>query len=226
VLRNPIQGLHVTVSGGRIVIRGSGGVRLGLNSLTVARSLTFARPARLGAATAARNQVVLASPGVSEWLANGPWGLEQGFTLTHRPSGGGPLTPAFVGFSAAPLVTTAQATWDINPEGDSLASYAVACSSSAGNANAGGRISAGVLPADEASHPFTVALASLASGATYTCTLSLTDADGLTFSDSPRTVVTGTVSVPSTTVSAGRFIAVWAAAVVRAEPCARAMART
>jgi Putative Ig domain len=118
------------------------------------------------------------------------------------------LTPAFLGFSAAPSVTTAQPTWNINPEGDSLASYTVACPSSAGNANAGGSISAGVLPADEASHPFTVALANLASGATYTCTLSLTDADGLTFSDTPRTVVTGTVSVPSTTVSNGHFVAV------------------
>jgi hypothetical protein len=91
-LRNPAQGLDVTLSGGRIAIRGSDGVRLGLDSLTVARALTFVSPLRLGAATATRNRVVLSSPGVSEWIANGPWGLEQGFTLTHRPLGSGPLT--------------------------------------------------------------------------------------------------------------------------------------
>ncbi len=42
------------------------------------------------------NQVVFAHPGVSEWYANGPLGLEQGFTLAKAPAGraAGPLTLA------------------------------------------------------------------------------------------------------------------------------------
>jgi hypothetical protein len=118
------------------------------------------------------------------------------------------LTPTFAGFSVAPLVTTAQATWDVNPEGDSLASYSVACSSSSGNANAGASITSAVIPADEASHPLTVALAKLAPGGDYACILSLTDADGLTFNDAPHTVLTGSVDVPGTTFSSGAFIAI------------------
>ena len=40
---------------------------------------------------AAGNRVVLSHDGVREWWANGPLGLEQGFTLAHRPVGGGGL---------------------------------------------------------------------------------------------------------------------------------------
>jgi co-chaperonin GroES (HSP10) len=46
---------------------------------------------RLGAPSVSANRLVFSSTGVGEWFANGPWGLEQGFTLTDRPAGSGPL---------------------------------------------------------------------------------------------------------------------------------------
>ncbi len=56
------------------------------------------------------NRVVFSHPGVSEWYANGPAGLEQGFTLTHAhaPAGrqGEPLTLALNLSSSAPARLT------------------------------------------------------------------------------------------------------------------------
>ncbi len=43
---------------------------------------------------AARNSVFYRRGPVLEWYRNGPYGLEQGFTLAHRPVGAGPLTVA------------------------------------------------------------------------------------------------------------------------------------
>jgi hypothetical protein len=71
-----------------------------------------------------------------------------------------------------------------------------------------GSVDPTVLPIDEAAHPLTVALTGLAPGGAYDCILSLTDTDGLTFSDAPHTVLTGNVSVSGTTYSSGAFIAV------------------
>jgi hypothetical protein len=116
------------------------------------------------------------------------------------------LTAQFVAFSAA-ASAAGQLSWQVNPEGDSLASYSVACSSSAPAASAAGAIGAGVLPADEAPHTLTVSLSGLAPGASYSCVLSLTDADGLTVSDAAQTFSTSPVSVPTQTFSSGAFVA-------------------
>jgi hypothetical protein len=48
---------------------------------------TNALHTRASAPVAARNRVTYRRGGVSEWYANGPLGLEQGFTLLERPSG-------------------------------------------------------------------------------------------------------------------------------------------
>jgi hypothetical protein len=54
-------------------------------------------------ATASRNRVSYRRGGLTEWYANGPLGLEQGFTVARRPTGAGPLTLAIrVGGSFAP----------------------------------------------------------------------------------------------------------------------------
>ena len=37
------------------------------------------------------NRVEYARPGLTEWYLSGPLGLEQGFTLSQRPAGDGPL---------------------------------------------------------------------------------------------------------------------------------------
>ncbi len=76
---------------------GAGG---GLMSL---RLLGAGRPGLVGRATtlatggvirAHGNRVLDAYGGLTEWLAAGPLGVEQGFTVTRRPAGGGPLTVA------------------------------------------------------------------------------------------------------------------------------------
>jgi hypothetical protein len=118
------------------------------------------------------------------------------------------LTPQFAGFSAAPLVTSAQLSWSVNPGGDTLKSYSVACMSSAGNTSAAGSVNGGTLPADAVSHQLVLTLHGLSPGAAYACVLSLTDADGLVFTDSAKSFSTGTVSVPGTVYSSGAFIAV------------------
>ena len=68
-------------------------LRLGLQAVGYGSSLTA-----LGAVTpsATANRVLYAHGALSEWYANGPLGLEQGFTVARAPSGraAGPLTLA------------------------------------------------------------------------------------------------------------------------------------
>jgi hypothetical protein len=58
------------------------------------------------------NRVTYPHPGLSEWYANGPLGLEQGFTIAHAPAGraAGPLTLAMAlsGNAHASLAKDAQ----------------------------------------------------------------------------------------------------------------------
>jgi hypothetical protein len=72
---------------------GGGGVRAdfraGEPTLTTAGgtlSLSLAGPAATSV-TSHGNRVTLTRPGVREWYAAGPLGIEQGFTLAHRPAG-------------------------------------------------------------------------------------------------------------------------------------------
>ncbi len=57
-------------------------VRLSLNAIGYGRALSAIRPAR---PRAEGNRVLYATPGVGEWYANGPLGLEQGFTVAVAP---------------------------------------------------------------------------------------------------------------------------------------------
>jgi FG-GAP repeat len=91
--RNPAQHLHLGFSAaGPTVASGHGLLRLSLSA--------FGRPGALRAVapvtpSASANRVVYAHPGLREWYANGPLGLEQGFDVARAPSGGaGRLTLA------------------------------------------------------------------------------------------------------------------------------------
>ncbi len=57
---------------------------------------TALRPVPAAVPRASDNRVTYSRPGLQEWYANGPLGLEQGFTLARAPAGatGGPLTLA------------------------------------------------------------------------------------------------------------------------------------
>ena len=92
---NPAQRLRTRFDGGGVHVA-AGRVRFGLR-LDAAGSGTMAALAPI-AARAHGNRVVYARQGLSEWYANGPLGLEQGFTLARAPvaTDSGPLTLSLV----------------------------------------------------------------------------------------------------------------------------------
>jgi phage gpG-like protein len=71
----------------------SGATRVGLSLRAVGFGTSLTALGTV-APRAKANQVVYARAGLNEWYANGPLGLEQGFTITKAPSrhGAGPLT--------------------------------------------------------------------------------------------------------------------------------------
>lgn len=89
---NSAQGLRVRFDRAGVRVQ-SGQARLGLRLGAVGYG---ASPASIAPVVprAHGNRVVYAHRGVSEWYANGPLGIEQGFTLTRAPGGdaGKPLT--------------------------------------------------------------------------------------------------------------------------------------
>ena len=76
---------------GAFITAGSTSVGLSLRSVGFGSAL---RPVGAVAPRAQRNRVLFEHPGLSEWYANGPLGLEQGFTFASAPGGraSGPLT--------------------------------------------------------------------------------------------------------------------------------------
>jgi len=88
---NRAQGLRATAAGGRVALSGAHGLRFALGSLAIGRGNALTLVPRLGPGSRHRNKLVFSSATVTEWLANGPLGVEQGFTLAHRPAGEGPL---------------------------------------------------------------------------------------------------------------------------------------
>jgi hypothetical protein len=91
---NPAEGLHASFStAGVAVSSGTAHVRL----LTRAEGYgSTLRTLRGATPRASANRVTYARTGLTEWYANGPFGLEQGFTVAHAPTGpaAGPLTVA------------------------------------------------------------------------------------------------------------------------------------
>jgi hypothetical protein len=75
------------------VLVSSGTVSFGLTLRAIGYG-TSLRPVGAVAPRVRANRVLYAHPGLQEWYANGPLGLEQGFTLPRAPSGdaAGPLT--------------------------------------------------------------------------------------------------------------------------------------
>jgi hypothetical protein len=91
---NPAQRLRAWFAGGGVLVRsGPLAVGLGLRGAGFGPRLAAVPTA---APVAAGNRVTFRYGRISEWFANGPAGLEQGFTLTGPAPGraGGPLTLA------------------------------------------------------------------------------------------------------------------------------------
>ncbi len=97
--RNPAQALGLRFSSTGAAVSANGGeLRLALR--TVGRGDTVRRLGAVDPRLVAPNRTVYRRAGLSEWYANGPLGLEQGFTLARRPAGSGELTFA-VGLSGS-----------------------------------------------------------------------------------------------------------------------------
>jgi hypothetical protein len=94
---NPAQHLSIALDRTGVSLRSHGlSVGLRLHAAGYGSSLgavAAARPQR-----SAANRVLYSRPAIDEWYANGPLGLEQGFTIAHplRPGGSGVLTLSIV----------------------------------------------------------------------------------------------------------------------------------
>ena len=91
---SPAQHLSTTfTSSGASVTSGATRVALSLRGVGYGSSLSSVAAV---APDPHENHVLYAHPGLSEWYANGPLGLEQGFTIARSPAGhaAGPLTLA------------------------------------------------------------------------------------------------------------------------------------
>jgi hypothetical protein len=91
-LVNRAQRITGSFTRGDALVRGRGGsVSLALTAIGRGTALAPVSRAMPGAGS---NRVTYRHRGVSEWFANGPLGIEQGFTVSDRPSGNGRLTLA------------------------------------------------------------------------------------------------------------------------------------
>jgi hypothetical protein len=87
-----VQRLSTSFTRSGVSVR-SGSAKVGLSLLAVGYGSTLASLARV-APSAHANRVLYQHPDLDEWYANGPLGIEQGFTVAHAPgrSAVGPLT--------------------------------------------------------------------------------------------------------------------------------------
>ena len=87
---SPAQGLSARFARGAVTVR-VGKERLGLAARSVSRA-GLAVPLGEVRPSVRRNRASYSRSGLLEWYANGPMGLEQGFTLTRRPAGHGAVS--------------------------------------------------------------------------------------------------------------------------------------
>ena len=89
---NPAQHLSTNFTSSGVSVSASA-THVGLRLRAFGYGSTLAS-VRAAAPRAYGSRVVYSHPGVSEWYANGPLGVQQGFTIAHAPAGqaAGPLT--------------------------------------------------------------------------------------------------------------------------------------
>jgi len=80
---NPAQGLHARFAPSWVsVSAGAGRVAMQLRGIGYGSSL---QPLTGSVPSASGNRVSYSRPGLQDWYANGPLGIEQGFTVAHAP---------------------------------------------------------------------------------------------------------------------------------------------
>ena len=95
------------------VVMAAGGAPLTLHFAGIGRGETLAAVRAPRAPAVEKNAVTLDREGVREWYVNGPLGLEQGFTLAARSSGG-------TGNEPLALAIDVDATWRLVAAGDGV----------------------------------------------------------------------------------------------------------
>jgi hypothetical protein len=132
---SPGQSLSAQFGASTVSVR-SGAATLGLQ-LTAAGYGASLRP--LGAVApraAAPNRIEYPRGGVNEWYANGPFGIEQGFTVARRPSTRGATTLALrIAISGNVRASISRGAGDIalrGPDGGALRYGAIAASDASG----------------------------------------------------------------------------------------------
>ena len=98
------------------------GVSLAMTLAGVGRGGRLERPG-LASVGARGNRVSLERAGLSEWYAAGPLGIEQGFTLSRRPAGTGPVTLALQLTGNARSHRAASGTVSLSRPGQASLSY-------------------------------------------------------------------------------------------------------
>jgi hypothetical protein len=94
-LSNRRQHLSARLTRGDTLVSERGGsVSLALCAIGRGSALTPVAPT---APRSSGDRITYAHAGVGEWLANGPFGIEQVFTVARRPAGDGALTLALGG---------------------------------------------------------------------------------------------------------------------------------
>jgi hypothetical protein len=89
VAANPSQGLTASFGTSGVAVREQGAsIRIALEAIGRGKRLT---PVAGAVPRARANAVVYRRGSLTEWYANGPLGLEQGFTVARRVAGTGPL---------------------------------------------------------------------------------------------------------------------------------------
>jgi hypothetical protein len=91
IVSDPTLGLHATLIAGGIAVRGAHGLRVALSGPAIGPGGTLTPVRGFASPSLTHHRVTFSSPGVAEWYANAPWGVEQGFAIAHRPIGAGPL---------------------------------------------------------------------------------------------------------------------------------------
>jgi hypothetical protein len=91
IVSDPARGLYATLIAGRIAIRNAHGLRVSLSGAAIGRGATLTPVRGFAAPALSENRVTFASPTADEWYAKSRTGIEQGFAISDRPAGRGPL---------------------------------------------------------------------------------------------------------------------------------------
>ncbi|MHB1834402.1 MAG: DUF4232 domain-containing protein [Solirubrobacteraceae bacterium] len=110
---NPAQGLRASFTRGGVTVR-AGASRLSLE-LTAAGYGATLRPLGQASPRAVANRVRYVHRALTEWYANGPAGLEQGFTLTRALGNASGPSRAGGASGAAPLTLAVRIAGDLRP---------------------------------------------------------------------------------------------------------------